>query len=71
MSEAQNRVGELLGPLVGTDVPGGCDHCDAYQRVQPDPELDGLWHITTHHDGWCPWLQEREQKARRARSARN
>ena len=42
----------ILGPLDGAHIPGGCDHCDAYQTVAPVEA--GVWTITVHHDDWCP-----------------
>lgn len=42
-----------LGPLIGREIPGGCDTCDAYQTVHPDPE-PLIWHVRVHHDDWCP-----------------
>ncbi len=43
----------ILGPLDGARIPGGCDHCDAFQttaQVQPM-----IWTMTVHHDDACPW----------------
>ena len=37
-----------IGPA--TQVPGGCDDCDAYQRVVPDPIEPRLTHINVFHD---------------------
>jgi hypothetical protein len=50
-------LANVLGPLDGAEVPGGCDECDAYQTVEPQ---SGVWVVTVHHDGWCPrWTQIR------------
>jgi hypothetical protein len=46
---------DLLGPLDGARIPGGCHHCDAYQTTHPVEA--GVWSITVHHDDWCPVLQ--------------
>lgn len=43
---------DLLAPLDGARVPGGCDHCDAYQTTTP--LADGVWELTIHHDHDCP-----------------
>ena len=43
-----------IGPA--TQVPGGCDDCDAYQRVVPDPIEPRLTHINVFHDDDCPTL---------------
>lgn len=53
----------LLGPLDGARVPGGCDHCDAYQTVAPVEA--GVWMLNVHHDEWCPWLAARNSGDRR------
>lgn len=48
----------MLGPLDGARIPGGCDHCDAYQKVEPT--MRGVWQITVRHDDWCPvWTRMR------------
>jgi hypothetical protein len=52
LSPAQERILRTLGPLDGAEIPGGCDHCDAYQTVKPSGA--GVWAITVHHDDWCP-----------------
>jgi hypothetical protein len=47
----------MLASLVGPEIPGGCEICDAYQTMNPDPEGDGqIWHCTVHHDPSCPQL---------------
>jgi hypothetical protein len=56
-----DRARELFGPLDGAHVPGGCDHCDAYQTVRPI--IAGIWNIKIHHDDWCPWYRLRERAA--------
>lgn len=53
-------VARMLGPLEGARIPGGCDHCDAYQTVVPLEA--GVWSLNTHHDDWCPFLAEHESK---------
>ena len=45
----------LLGPLDGARIPGGCEHCNAYQTVRAVSA--GVWNITVHHDDWCPVLK--------------
>ena len=44
----------VLGPLDGEQIPGGCDTCDAYQTVRP--KAAGVWVLTVHHDTGCPTL---------------
>ncbi len=50
-------LGQLLGPLSGGQVAGGCDECDARQVVR-QVEAGG-WTITTHHADGCPWYEAR------------
>lgn len=50
----RRQLTDLLGPLDGARVPGGCDHCDAYQV--PAPVSDGVWRISVYHDPDCPVL---------------
>lgn len=52
LSPAQSAVAGMLGPLDGQRVPGGCDHCDAFQTVSP--QSAGVWSLLVHHDDWCP-----------------
>jgi hypothetical protein len=49
-------MANLLGPLDGAEIAGGCDDCDAYQTVRADSA--GVWVFTVHHDDDCPtWLR--------------
>lgn len=48
----------VLGPLDGGRIPGGCDHCNAFQTVVP--LRAGVWLLTVHHDDSCAWLARRE-----------
>jgi len=52
LSPAQSAVASMLGPLDGQRIPGGCDHCDAYQTVAP--QAAGVWELLVHHDPTCP-----------------
>lgn len=48
-------VVNILGPLEGAEIPGGCDDCDAYQTVEA--VQSGVWVLTVHHDDSCPtWM---------------
>jgi hypothetical protein len=51
-------LANLLGPLDGARVPGGCEHCDAYQTVRA--EAAGVWVIDVFHDDGCPALRKAE-----------
>ena len=46
-----------LDAMTGRRLPGGCDDCDAYQRVTR--YADGLYLLTVFHDDTCPWLNRR------------
>jgi hypothetical protein len=76
-----NPVDAILAEVVGQQIPGGCEHCDAYQTVatardkfaavigddDPDDYLAGCFVCTVHHDDWCPWwLRNQNRQARRA-----
>lgn len=54
--------------ISGLELPGGCDHCDAYQTL--DRTGDQLWSMNVRHDDDCPWWIERQERtARRAAHA--
>jgi len=50
------NVGELLDSLDGAVIPGGCDDCDAEQRVERIRHLGRVTKITVMHDDDCPAL---------------
>lgn len=54
LSPIQTQIAAVLGPLDGARIPGGCDHCDAYQTVEA--VHPGVWIIHVSHDAWCPAL---------------
>jgi hypothetical protein len=57
----KDPIVNLLGPLDGAAIPGGCDRCDAYQTVTA--VSNGIWSLTIHHDDDCPvWLQIRARR---------
>ncbi|MEV4863099.1 hypothetical protein [Streptomyces ossamyceticus] len=47
--------------LDGATIPGGCDTCNAEQRItQLEP---GMWTIGIAHDDWCPtWKRIQAQR---------
>lgn len=53
--DPQASLVNTFGPLDGQRIEGGCQHCDAYQTV--DPMAAGAWVLTVHHDDWCPVLK--------------
>jgi len=71
LSSAQIAALNILGPLEGAEIPGGCDQCEAYQTVQPI--VAGVWSITVHHDDDCDvflrhqGLNRAQRRARRRR----
>jgi hypothetical protein len=57
-------VAEFFRQFDGARIPGGCDHCDAYQTVtSPAYGHSAITMLTTHHDDWCPFLAEYEGRA--------
>lgn len=52
--KGRSSVQDFLGPLDGARIPGGCDDCNAYQKVRL--ESAGVWSVTVCHDDWCPFL---------------
>ena len=54
----RRQLVDLLGPLDGARVPGGCPTCDAWQT--PAPLAEGVWQVTVHHDHDCPTLAAME-----------
>lgn len=53
---------DVLGPLDGARIAGGCDHCDAYQRVEA--VLAGVWALHVFHDEGCSVLRRQGRHAR-------
>jgi hypothetical protein len=62
LSPAQTRVANILGPLDGAYLPGGCKSCNAYQAVQP--LRAGVWRVAVYHDDDCPVLAAHEARIR-------
>ncbi len=44
--------------IEGKILAGGCDDCNAFQRLVKDD--DGVWVLTTFHDNSCPFLLARK-----------
>jgi hypothetical protein len=59
MTARRDVVRDVLGPLDGARIPGGCDVCNAYQV----PQCIGhkAWVLHVYHDDWCPLLREMER----------
>jgi hypothetical protein len=59
-SRAGRTADNLLGPLDGRRVPGGCAECDAFQTAElVEPEV---WKINVVHDDDCPFLARLEKQ---------
>ena len=54
----ENPLANVLGPLDGASVPGGCESCNAHQVVRS--EASGMWVIDVLHDDGCPVLFQDE-----------
>jgi hypothetical protein len=57
-------VVNILGPLDGVRIAGGCAECNAFQVVRAVAAL--VWEIDVFHDDDCPWVghDERDDGAR-------
>ncbi len=49
-----DRPLDFLAALIGHEIPGGCDDCDAYQSTTRHES--GSWILTVHHDEDCNFL---------------
>lgn len=49
-----DRLLNLLGPLAGARIAGGCHHCDAEQTITYVEPL--VWSVTVGHEDDCPIL---------------
>lgn len=56
----QSPVSAHLAALDGAHIPGGCDHCDAYQVVNASQGDPNVHKISVYHDDWCPELTSRQ-----------
>lgn len=53
--------GELFESLVGQEIAGGCDSCDAVQRIRHE---DRIYRVTVMHEDRCPeWRRMRKRAA--------
>ena len=52
----------MLDALPNRPIPGGCDDCDAVQRLTTDGA--GIYVLTVFHDDTCPWLNARTEATR-------
>lgn len=59
----QHPITAQLAALDGAQIPGGCEHCNAYQTVRANADGPDVHRITVHHDDWCPWWAARRERA--------
>ncbi len=52
-----NPASHLIRAQDGARIPGGCDHCNAYQVVHADFYGPDMHSIGIHHDDWCPFYR--------------
>jgi hypothetical protein len=55
-----NPASMLIRAHDGARIPGGCDHCNAYQEIRADYWAPGIHSIAIQHDDWCPWFTARK-----------
>jgi hypothetical protein len=60
MTGRRDPLRDVLGPLDGGRIPGGCDSCDAYQVSEC--VANNVWVIKVFHDDWCPLLRAKEER---------
>ena len=51
-------VEKIARALTGKLIPGGCDYCDADQKMWRDLACPGLVHVEILHEPNCPFLKE-------------
>ncbi|HEY5304559.1 MAG TPA: hypothetical protein VIJ86_10940 [Acidimicrobiales bacterium] len=49
---------DLFKSLEGSEIPGGCDQCDAFQRTSE--VIPGVWSVTIVHDDDCPFMRAKK-----------
>ena len=60
-AETESPMNVIPKALDGAVILGGCDTCNAYQRLTE--EQPGFWSIGIAHDDWCPtWRRIRAQR---------
>lgn len=65
-----NDVTHMLDGFIGQQIPGGCEHCDAYQTIERWPDIPagdgaGAFQLHVFHDDGCPTLQRHQNRAAR------
>lgn len=54
-----SAIVDIFRQLEGQEIPGGCNDCDAFQKVITDEEP--VYTIRVFHDDTCPWLKARRE----------
>ena len=57
-----SAIDDLFRDFEDEPIPGGCNKCDAFQTMRPDPTHAGIYYLEIHHDAGCPFLRSREGK---------
>jgi len=54
-------IDDLFRDFEDEPIRGGCDRCDAFQTMKPDPDPDhaGIFYLEVHHDPECSFLRAR------------
>jgi hypothetical protein len=50
-------IDDLFRDFEDEPIPGGCNKCDAFQTMRPDPTHAGIFYLAVHHDLECPFLR--------------
>lgn len=58
----QDPISAYVSALDGAHIPGGCEHCDAYQVINANAHGSRVHMVNVHHDDDCPWLAAMEAK---------
>jgi len=58
--DPRSAIADVLGPLDGGRIEGGCAECDAHQS--PRRVAHGVWELAIYHDDGCPVLHEIEAR---------
>lgn len=50
-------INEFMSANDGAKIPGGCEHCDAYQIINANVQgYGGIHELQIFHDDWCPMV---------------
>jgi len=52
------NIQDWINNLVGSQIPGGCESCDAFQTFAAHSPSVTI--LSVHHDAWCPEQKRRE-----------